>query len=106
MRNFRILILSDLHMHQARPTDGISPSYMSSRPEFSGPKVNPIQDAIDLLKKSKTEIDWILCPGDICDRNDMVSAGIAWAQLENLRKRLHARRLIGTVGNHDVDSRR
>jgi 3',5'-cyclic AMP phosphodiesterase CpdA len=106
MPNFRILILSDLHIHQGKPNDGSSPSYLSSRPEFSSSKQNPIQDAIDLVKKTETRVDWVICPGDIADKNDVVSAGVAWSKLDELKRRAHARKLIGTVGNHDVDSRR
>lgn len=106
MPSFRILVLSDLHMHQGAPNLAASPSYLSSIPAYSLPKVNPIRDAVDLLKEKNLAIDWIICPGDIADKNDVVSAGVAWSSLEQMRRRLHARRLVGTIGNHDVDSRR
>src|ERR1700730_9074557 len=106
MASFRILVLSDLHMHQGVPTEGASPSYLSSRPDFAGPKVNPLRDATELMKKLRAKIDWIVCPGDISDKNDIISARLACSGLEELKRRVHARKLIGTVGNHDVDSRR
>lgn len=106
MPDFRILVLSDLHMHQGNPNEGGAPSYLSSHPDFAGPRQNPIQDAIELFQDSGLTADWILCPGDIADKNDLVSARIAWSNLDELKRKLHARKLIGTVGNHDVDSRR
>jgi len=93
-------------VHQGKPTDASSPSYISARPEYRGAKVNPIEGIIPLLENKKLALDWIVCAGDIGDKSDAVSAAIAWRHLEDVRKRLHARRLIGNVGNHDVDSRR
>jgi 3',5'-cyclic AMP phosphodiesterase CpdA len=93
-------------MHQKKPTDGGAQSYLSSRPDFRSSKLNPIEDAADSMQRLGLKIDWIVCPGDISDKNDVVSAGVAWGYMDNLRRRLHARRLIGAVGNHDVDSRR
>lgn len=103
----RILVVSDLHIHQSPPTDADSPSYLSALPEFRGPKINPIEGIVPLLKGSDHgKIDWIVCGGDIGNKGDSVSAAAAWTMLESLRKRLGAKKLIGTVGNHDVDSRR
>jgi metallophosphoesterase superfamily enzyme len=93
-------------MHQGRPNDGSSPSYLSCRPEYLSLKQNPIEDAVSVIKKLGGAIDWLVCPGDLADKCDIVAQSAAWAQLEQLKRRLHARRLIGTVGNHDVDSRR
>ena len=59
-----------------------------------------------MIQNEKIKVDWIICPGDIADKNDTISARVAWNNLEKLRSRIHARRLFGTVGNHDVDSRR
>lgn len=41
----------------------------------------------------------------MADRADPTAQAVAWQQLEQLRNDLGATRLIGTVGNHDVDSR-
>jgi predicted phosphodiesterase len=105
MSSFRILVLGDPHMHQGRPA-GSAPSYLSSLPNFNIPKLSPIRDATDLLTSQGLKIDWIICPGDISNENDAVSAQVAWQQLDLMRKQLRARKLIGNVGNHDVDSRR
>jgi predicted phosphodiesterase len=103
MASFRILVLGDPHMHQGKPA-GSAPSYLSARPDFNVPKLSPIRDAVDMLRGQR--IDWIICPGDISDQNDSVAAQVAWQQLDSARKGLRARKLIGNVGNHDVDSRR
>ncbi|MDQ8732443.1 metallophosphoesterase [Bradyrhizobium sp. LHD-71] len=105
MPSFRILVLGDPHMHQGKPL-GSAPSYLSSLPNYNAPKLSPIRDAADLMISQGVKIDWIICPGDISNQNDTVSAGVAWSQLDAMRKRLRARKLIGNVGNHDLDSRR
>lgn len=92
-------------MHQGKPV-GSAPSYLSSLPNFNAPKLNPIRDAADLMASAGVKLDWIICPGDISNQNDTVSAQVAWNQLELMKRRLRARKLIGNVGNHDVDSRR
>jgi predicted phosphodiesterase len=106
MPSFRILVVSDLHMHLGKPGDAKAPSYLSARPEYRSPKSNPIEGILPLFEKDKTEIDWLVCGGDIGDKADAVAAATAWQQLESVKRRLHIRKLIGTVGNHDVDSRR
>ncbi|WP_198031094.1 metallophosphoesterase [Bradyrhizobium sp. th.b2] len=101
----RIVVISDPHMHQKKPV-GSSPSYLSAHPNFNVAKVNPIFDATELVCSLGKQIDWIICPGDISDQNDPISASIAWQQLDAMRKKIRARKLIGTVGNHDINSRR
>lgn len=105
MPSLRIAVLSDLHMHQSKPV-GSAPSYLSAQPVFNVSRNNPIFDAAELLCALKKSVDWIICPGDISDQNDAVSASVAWQQLGAMKRKVRARRLIGNVGNHDMDSRR
>jgi hypothetical protein len=93
-------------MHQLQPTDANAPSVLTCHPLFTGHRQNPILGAATFLKEHKFDVDIVACPGDLSDRADAVAQREAWTQLEGLRKKLHASRLIGTVGNHDVDSRR
>ena len=58
------------------------------------------------MKSAGIRLDWILCPGDLGDKCNELAQSQAWEALNLLKRKTHARRLIGTVGNHDVDSRR
>lgn len=102
---FRILLLSDLHAISGDPDAWDSASNLSVRPTHSGRTLNPLHSIPEILKRENLSVDWVLCPGDLGDRADPVAQRFAWESLERLRSGVSARRLIGTVGNHDVDSR-
>lgn len=88
------------------PDDYESPSFVSSLPRFSSPERNPITALRSLKEQLPSNVDWILCPGDLADRHDETCQNLAWTKLAQLRQHLHARHLFGTAGNHDVDSLR
>lgn len=100
---FRILILSDIHMYDGAPSAS-GPSWVSSHAVHQNPRKNPLT-GLPTLFDDTPKIDWILCPGDLADKNNPTCQNLAWTRLEELRKKLHARHLFATVGNHDVDSR-
>lgn len=102
---FRMLVVSDLHLHHGDNESG-EPSYLSSLPRLESPTRNPLSGIPDLLKSEQIRPDWILCPGDLGDKCDQLAQSEAWKQLEKVRRRTNSRKLIGSVGNHDVDSRR
>jgi 3',5'-cyclic AMP phosphodiesterase CpdA len=105
MSAFRVLILSDLHLHNGIDDDGI-PSYLSSLPTLRSPKRNPLEGIPELLENENIQPDWIICPGDLGDKCDQLAQKEAWESLNRLKRKIKARKLIATVGNHDVDSRR
>ncbi|MGY2810775.1 metallophosphoesterase family protein [Bradyrhizobium sp. USDA 4506] len=102
---FQILVLSDLHLHHGDNESG-EPSYLSSLPRLASPTRNPLTGIPDLLKAHDIRPDWILSPGDLGDKCDQLAQSEAWKLLETVRRKTHSRKLIGSVGNHDVDSRR
>jgi hypothetical protein len=101
----RMLLISDLHMHSGDPTSSHARSYLSSDNRFKAADQNPLSGIYQLIKSESLEIDWIVCAGDIADRNNHEALRNGWAALAALKTRLKSR-LFGTVGNHDVDSRR
>ncbi|MGR9348684.1 metallophosphoesterase family protein (plasmid) [Rhizobium leguminosarum] len=102
----RFVVLSDLHAHQKDVDDASAPSRLSSLPRHQDKSTNPIAAFPDVLSNSGFVPHLIVCPGDLGDKNDSVAQDYAWRSLENLKKRLRANRLVGVVGNHDLDSRR
>ena len=106
----KILVVSDLHAftppnHNTGKTIDDPPSFLVNTEVESKKQPNPIELIPDLLKAEGLDVDWILCPGDIADRADPDAQAFAWRHLVNLKKSTKARLLLGTVGNHDVDSR-
>lgn len=101
-----ILVISDLHAHSGDPRKGDAASFYSTSGLFSAPDINPMTGIPDLIASSGLNVDWLVCPGDLGDKADPISQKIAWEQLDKIRNSVGARLLIGTTGNHDVDSRR
>ena len=106
MDTLKILVLSDLHAHSNAPFEKDAPSLYSLQPRYQTPTHNPILACEDLLKGQSDAIDWIVCPGDLGDRNDSIGKHYAWRELNRLKRKISASHLIATVGNHDLDSTR
>src|SRR5882672_2828534 len=105
MTPFSILVLSDLHLHHGDNEAG-KPSYLSSKPALQSPTRNPLAGIPDLLTQASIKPQWIICPGDLGDGCDELAQSHAWQALLQLKRKTHAKKLIATTGNHDVDSRR
>jgi 3',5'-cyclic AMP phosphodiesterase CpdA len=100
-----LLVISDIHASANKLEDDGAVSWYSTLPEYDRPHRNPFRGIPDLLKEERLSVDLILCPGDLADCAEPTAQDKAWALLEDLRAKVGARRLIGTVGNHDIDSR-
>jgi hypothetical protein len=103
---FSLLVISDLHAHSGDPSGGDAPSNYSTNNLYGAPTINPMVDIATLVKDAGLSVDWIVCPGDLGDKVDPNAQNAAWAQLEKIRIAVGADLLLGTAGNHDIDSRR
>jgi predicted phosphodiesterase len=101
----RMLLISDLHMHNGNPNTAQASSYLSSDEQYDAPLYNPLNGIDDLLRKENLYVDWILCGGDIAEQGNREALRKGWSALNRLKLKLGAK-LISTVGNHDLDSRR
>jgi hypothetical protein len=101
----RVLLISDLHMHNGNPNAAQSNSYLSSDDRYDDPLQNPMNGIYELLRKEDLNVEWIFCGGDIADQGNREALQKGWAMLNRLKTRLRAK-LVSTVGNHDLDSRR
>lgn len=106
MSAMRLLVLSDPHAHQQAVDDASAPSRLSCLAHHKDKTVNPLAALPDAVIQAQFSPQLIVCPGDLGDKNDPVAQDYAWRSLEKVRRRLQANRLIGVVGNHDLDSRR
>jgi hypothetical protein len=102
--SLQFLVVSDLHAHAGDPAHSNSPSLISSNSLYQSH--NPIRSIPALLTKEGLAADWIVSPGDLGDRADPLAQEFAWNELVWLRDTISADLLIGTAGNHDLDSRR
>lgn len=102
----RLVVLSDLHAHQQEIDAASAPSSLSMRPQHQDKAVNPVIAFPDVLADYDFSPQLIICPGDLGDKNDSIAQQYAWKRLDEVKRKTRANRLIGVVGNHDLDSRR
>jgi predicted phosphodiesterase len=100
-----LLVISDIHASDNDLGADGAVSWYSTLPAYNSPTRNPFHGVPKLLKNEKLSVDLLLCPGDLADCAVPTSQEKAWESLEKLRRQIGAKRLIATVGNHDIDSR-
>lgn len=115
MNDTVLLVLSDLHATDQtflpvvatsapkQDSEG-APSWLDFS-DRQGPEQDPIQSLATFMRENTIVADYLVLPGDICDRANGKALTKAWGELESLRIQLGARRTIAASGNHDVDSR-
>ncbi len=101
-----VLVISDPHAHARDPLASDSPSYYSTDSKYRTAQLHPFVGLAQQIKAEGLKVDWIFAPGDLGDKADATAQKAAWDDLEEVRRSLGATLLFGTVGNHDVDSRR
>ena len=107
-KTLRFAVISDLHYRK----DNEGKQY---RPEagIQGVHFDPVAGLLKHLKEHRDELaagegslaDFLLCPGDICDRADGEAFVEGWSQLKALQEVLGAQHLIASTGNHEIHSR-
>lgn len=100
-----LLVLSDIHATSKKLEDDECISFYSTLPEYNGETRNPFHSIAAELQKAGLTVDAVLCPGDLADKADPTSQENVWNNLVRLKDSLSASMLLGTVGNHDIDSR-
>jgi hypothetical protein len=101
-----ILVISDLHAHSGDPRSGDAPSYFSTNSLYSSSDINPLISIPQVINRAGLKVDWLISPGDLGDRANPSAQVQAWNELKRIKEELGASQLIGTAGNHDIDSRR
>ncbi|UUX49680.1 metallophosphoesterase [Nisaea acidiphila] len=100
----KILVISDIHAYNKH-----HPTLGSSTPSFviAGDNAphSPQSQLIDLIKAEDIQVDYVVCPGDLGDKADISGIEFSWNFLKSVTENCHARALIATTGNHDLDSR-
>jgi hypothetical protein len=100
-RVVRMAVLSDIHAAEPR-----EPRHTWAI-EGAEEALNPLKALERLVAEDDAlRADVLLCPGDLCDRADWDALPYAWGEVHRFGEMLGAQHVIGTVGNHDIDSRR
>jgi hypothetical protein len=101
----RIGVLSDLHAHDSRIDGAGGGRFLDVSTSLSSFTVNPIAGLFRLIEKKELRADVLLCGGDISDKAQQTAAQMAWQWVIEVGSRLKASTVVGTPGNHDLDSR-
>jgi 3',5'-cyclic AMP phosphodiesterase CpdA len=105
-KQLTIGILSDLHVFdRCGPDEKSEPSHLCTLAPQDAPTQHPICGLQDLIAQHTLKADLLLCPGDLGDkaRPDCIAYG--WNAIHQIAASLGTSDVVGTVGNHDVDSR-
>src|SRR5438045_9305798 len=96
-----IAIASDLHAAEA----GSQESFLIQGASRSPWKQHPIESLRRLIQERAITADYLVCPGDFANKCCLPGFHVGWDAVTEIAGYLGAD-IIGTVGNHDVDSRR
>lgn len=99
----RVAIVSDLHCHReydSNDKDKTNETYLYS--DSLRNSDHPIDSLEKKLKGQK--VDLIFCPGDYTNKSDRLGFVSGWGFVNEIRDFLNADEIIGTLGNHDLDS--
>jgi predicted phosphodiesterase len=98
------MVISDLHAYDSLADKEQTPSILQVS-NVSSPTVDPLGQLAELVRDNKIKVDVVVCPGDMGDKARPIAIAHVWDRLRGLASQMSAKHLIGTVGNHDCDSR-
>ncbi len=99
----KVAVLSDLHAYDKCGEDeDSSPSYLCTS---DAPDKQPTSSLKQLIRLENLTADLLLCPGDLGDKARPAGIAHGWREVHDIATALSASTVVGTVGNHDVDSR-
>src|ERR1035437_3139340 len=102
---FKVAVLSDIHAYTTTPAGSSAPSHLRANDVTTPIAQHPLLALHTLIREQTINADYLICPGDLCDRADTQAAQYAWTELDKLADMLRVKRFFGVTGNHDLDSR-
>jgi 3',5'-cyclic AMP phosphodiesterase CpdA len=109
MTELNLCVLSDFHCHSKGLCNDegipVKDSYLITDDPEQLRSQNPLISFIDFLKEKKPNVDFLIIPGDLTSRSELIGLTACWDHIINLKDELDCKDVIVTLGNHDVDSR-
>lgn len=103
----KIAVMSDLHCkHGGGNSVSDTQTFLTTDLDLKPINRHPIEAIKKTINDEKIEADILVCPGDISDRIDKAGLFTGWKFVQEVGQELGAKKIIATVGNHDVDSRK
>jgi hypothetical protein len=104
-KRLTVAVTSDLHAYAKLPENHQRPSHLSISTGEQQPENHPIAGLLEIIKRDEISANVLLCPGDLAHQACPESIRYAWTTLQQIQEALKAKHLLGTAGNHDLDSR-
>lgn len=107
MKKVTIAIISDLHCH---PSDfkingiAVDDTYLKTDMLRTSVFDHPVESLLRLVKDGSLTCDLTLCPGDFTSKSNRQGLIGGWDYCLEMGTSLNSSDIIGTIGNHDVDS--
>ncbi|MCB9164377.1 MAG: metallophosphoesterase [Flavobacteriales bacterium] len=105
----RLLVLSDLHACAVADYALKDSSHYSPHNTAISDLECPIRSLLGFIdarsKKDAMVADYVICPGDIIHQAQPEGLSKAWEDIHTIARKVNAKTVIATAGNHDVDSR-
>jgi 3',5'-cyclic AMP phosphodiesterase CpdA len=99
----RTAIISDMHCHDL-VHDDTQESYLMAGDSRIPEERHPVAALLKLIRSKRERSDIVVAPGDLANKMCRVGLTQSWDYLGEVKRALHARLLLVTLGNHDVDS--
>jgi len=107
MNKIKLAVVSDLHCH---PSTEKNPStHLFTDLLRDDVNLHPVASLIeyhqDFLKDEHSNVDYLLCPGDVTNFSNLQGFISGWDYVQEISKMFQATFTYATLGNHDIDSR-
>ena len=100
----RMAVLTDIHAFSGG--EGIAPSWINLAEDQSNATINPFAGLhAEIAKDASMRADVVICCGDMGDKASPDGQQYVWQEINKLKEALGASQVLGTAGNHDMDSR-
>jgi hypothetical protein len=99
----RIAVLSDVHAYST--ASKTRPSHLPVNAPEDRPRQHPFVSLVNLIADEELSADVLLCCGDMGDKADPDGIRFTWRWVNTIAAALEPKYVVGTAGNHDVDSR-
>jgi predicted phosphodiesterase len=102
--SLRIAVASDLHAISGSVVSS-GRSHLRADESEDQPGKQPVGGLLKLIRDENLTAQLLICPGDLGDKADPEGIRYAWKALHRVGDALGCKVVLGTTGNHDVDSR-
>lgn len=100
----RMAVLTDIHAFSS--SEGRAPSWINLSEDQSNAIINPFAGLhAEISRDAQMRADVVICCGDMGDKASPEGQQYVWQEINKLKEALGASLVLGTAGNHDMDSR-